>query len=83
MGAPHYQYSPWSSLETNADTIHNSIAIRVIVGALTNKNQNLRKYLEDLKSPAGFVDTSCGHDFGCLLDAVGRDTFAFIATYTR
>ena len=73
------QYSPWSWTETNAPTLRARGPIRMVVGALQPGNRSFRDHLLGLQIPVDYVETSCGHEIGCLLNAQGLASAAFIA----
>jgi len=75
------QYSPWHWSSVNAPTLADGPPIRMVVGSLSGGNQNFRNHLQTLGVPFDYVQTTCGHDVGCLLTAEGLASAAFIAQH--
>ena len=73
------QYSPWQFAGLNATALRDSVKLRMVVGALTNYNRTFRDHLTALNIPFEYLETACAHNFGCLLDAEGVNSAAFIA----
>ncbi len=73
------QYSPWHWTTLNATVLHDGSGVRMVVGALVPGNRNFRDHLLALDIPVGYVETACGHVLGCLLDAEGLNSAAYIA----
>jgi enterochelin esterase-like enzyme len=75
------QYSPWHWSTQNAAVLQQGPPIRMVVGSLVGGNQNFRNHLQGLNIPVDYVLTGCGHDIGCLMDAQGLASAAFIASH--
>jgi acetyl esterase/lipase len=76
------KYSPWYNAKTKADSIRSKVAFRMVVGALREFNENFRQHLKNLNIGVDYVQTSCGHNLGCLIEKAGLESFAFIAKHT-
>ncbi|MCI0676048.1 MAG: esterase family protein [Phycisphaerales bacterium] len=75
------QFSPWYWSSASAKILQEGPPIRMVVGALVGGNQNFRNHLLALGIPVEYVPTSCGHELGCLLEAQGLESAAFIAAH--
>ncbi len=75
------QYSPWYNAKAKADSVRNKVAFRMVVGALGEFNENFRQHLENLNIGVDYVQTSCGHNLGCLIEKAGLESFALIARH--
>ena len=75
------QFSPWHWTTVNARVLDDGPPIRMVVGALAAGNQNFRNHLQTLGIPVNYVPTTCGHELGCLLNAQGMASAAFIASH--
>jgi enterochelin esterase-like enzyme len=73
------QFSPWVWADTNAVRLSETDSIRMVVGALAGGNRTFREYLLARKIPVDFIETTCGHDLGCLFEEEGLASAAFIA----
>jgi acetyl esterase/lipase len=76
------KYSPWYNAKAKADSIRDKVAFRMVVGSLREFNENYRQHLESLNIDVDYVQTSCGHNLGCLIEKAGLESFAFIAKHT-
>jgi S-formylglutathione hydrolase FrmB len=75
------QFSPWYWTSANAAVLADGPPIRMVVGALVGGNQNFRDHLLGLDIPVNYVTTGCAHDLGCLFNAQGLASAAFIAKH--
>jgi enterochelin esterase-like enzyme len=72
-------FSPWRFTTENADILDGQRPIRMVVGSLVPGNQAFRNHLQARGIPVDYVETTCGHEIGCLLSAQGLQSAAFIA----
>ncbi|NIP22567.1 MAG: alpha/beta hydrolase fold domain-containing protein [Phycisphaerae bacterium] len=76
------KYSPWYNAKAKAESIRDKVAFRMVVGSLREFNENYRRHLENLNIGVDYVQTSCGHNLGCLIEKAGLESFAFKAKHT-
>jgi S-formylglutathione hydrolase FrmB len=72
-------YSPWHWTGANVPALAAANPIRMVVGSLVGGNRTFRDHLLSLTIPVDYVETGCGHDIGCLFNAQGLASAAFIA----
>ena len=72
-------YSPWQQMEEHAAEVRAGVAVRQVTGSLLAGNRAFRNHLVSLEIPLDYVETGCGHVLGCLFDAQGMPSAAFIA----
>jgi len=73
------QYSPFYWMEANAELLREGNAVRMLVGALVERNESFRDYLVGLELPVEYVPTICEHNIACLMAEQGVASAAFIA----
>jgi enterochelin esterase-like enzyme len=74
------QFSPWYWSAANAPLLRGGSPVRMVVGPLFPVNRSFRDYLLGLNISVNYVETTCGHDLACLLNAQGAASAAFIAS---
>jgi hypothetical protein len=74
-------YSPWHWSTTNAALLQGMARVRMVVGPLFTGNRNFRDHLLSLGIGVSYIETACGHDLCCLLNAQGANSAAFIASH--
>jgi Putative esterase/Secretion system C-terminal sorting domain len=72
-------FSPWQQMEEHAAEVRVGVAVRQVAGSLLAGNRAFRDHLLSLDIPLPYVETGCGHVLGCLFDAQGMQSAAFIA----
>ena len=72
-------FSPWQQMEEHAAEVREGVALRQVSGALLAGNRAFRDHIVSLDIPLDYVETACGHVLGCLFDAQGMQSAAFIA----
>jgi enterochelin esterase-like enzyme len=75
------QFSPWYWTVENETILQDGPPIRMVVGALVDRNRNFRDHLTGLGIPVNYIETACGHDLACLLNVQGVASAAFIAAH--
>jgi enterochelin esterase-like enzyme len=75
------QFSPWHWSTEHAKVLQDGPPIRMVVGALVGGNQNFHNHLQSLGILVDYVLTGCEHQIGCLFDAAGLESAAFIAAH--
>ena len=73
------QFSPWAFVAGNDSVLKSTITVRMAVGAIKNENRAFRDTLMAHKIAVEYVETTCDHNLGCLTDAQGVNSVAFIA----
>jgi len=76
----HNNFSPWNNLRKNAVELKTKISVRQTVGLLKPYNTSFRDSLSKYSIVHEYVETTCAHDLGCLLDQGGQDNWKFIAS---
>lgn len=77
------QYSAWYWTGASAATLRQHPPIRMVVGQLVGGTRQFRDHLTNLQWPADYIETTCGHDIGCLMTAQGQQSAAFIASHIQ
>ncbi len=77
------QYSAWYWTVTSNATLRQRPPIRMVVGQLVGGNRQFRDHLTNIQWPADYVETTCGHEIGCLMTAQGQQSAAFIASHIQ
>lgn len=73
------QYSPWANATKNAAALRAGSALRLIPGTQYQAfDASFRDHLAKLTVPLDYVETTCPHDYGCLLANQGAKSWAFI-----
>jgi hypothetical protein len=73
------QYSPWANATKNAATLRASSALRLVPGTQYQAfDASFRDHLAKLPVPLDYVETTCPHDYGCLLTGQGAKSWTFI-----
>ena len=72
-------YSPWYWLSRNAAQVRSSVPFRDSVGALLSENRSWREALLGQGITPDYTETGCAHALGCLLEAQGANSWAFIS----
>jgi hypothetical protein len=75
------EYSPWWWTDARAEELRDGPPIRMVSGLLGSANRSFRDHLLARGIPVEYVQTSCGHDLGCLLEEEGLASAAFIAAH--
>ncbi len=76
-------YSPWPYLAPNARFLRENAAIRVIVGSIKEGNAALRDQLNRYQIHHDYIETSCPHNWTCMLGEEGFWSAVFIDRCTR
>ena len=79
--ALYNQCSAWYWTTRHTTALRSGPPIRMVVGSLVPGNQAFRDHLLGLQVPVDYVETTCGHELGCLLTAQGQASAAFIASH--
>ena len=70
-------HAPWHYYRANAANLSDSICLRMNVGALTEYNQEFRDSLLSWGMAFDYLETTCPHALGCLLNQDGLAAIAF------
>lgn len=73
------EYSPWHHLALNRNALADSMPFRVVVCDLVQYNRPLRDTLAAYGIEYEYIETGCGHNLDCAIDATGMDDVRFIA----
>lgn len=73
------QFAPWTFWDQNQDFLRDHMPLRIVVAQLQASNQAFRAFLLSLPITPQYVQTSCGHELGCILNAQGQPSIAFVA----
>jgi len=76
-------YSPWPYLAPNALFLQENAAIRIIVGSIKEGNAALRDVLNYWRIDHDYIETSCPHNWPCMLTEEGFWSAVFIDRCTR
>jgi enterochelin esterase-like enzyme len=79
--AIYNQYSAWFWTVEHAPLLRAKPPLRMVVGSLVGGNRQFRDHLVATTIPLDYVETTCGHEVGCLLTAQGQQSAAFIASH--
>jgi S-formylglutathione hydrolase FrmB len=73
------QYSPWANATKNAAALRAGSSLRLVPGTQYQAfDASFRDHLAKLPVPLDYVETTCPHDYGCLLTSQGAKSWAFI-----
>jgi S-formylglutathione hydrolase FrmB len=73
------QISPWANATRNASLLAESVALRGVPGNQYRAfNQDFRDHVATLDVPYDYVETSCDHNYACLIDSEGANSWAMI-----
>ena len=73
------KYSPWANTTANVATLRASSKLRLVPGnQYRNFDAAFRDHLTGLAIPLSYVETTCAHDYGCLLTNQGAQSWTFI-----
>ncbi len=62
------EYSPARWINENAKLLRNEVAVKLVVGELTDLNRELLRQLEAENIPVEYVETDCQHNLFCMMD---------------
>lgn len=72
-------FSPWANATKNAAALRTGSALRLVPGAQYQAfDASFRDHLAKLPVPLDYIETTCPHDYGCLLTAQGPASWTFI-----
>ncbi len=71
-------YSPWYQSTLNADYMRHRVIIRSVVGNILGANRDFRDHLANLNILLDYHETGCPHDYYCMLNSLGQESYAFI-----
>jgi endo-1,4-beta-xylanase len=72
-------YSPWVNATKNAAALRASAGLRLVPGTTYQMfDAAFRDHLVGLQIPLDYVETTCPHDYGCLLTNQGAQSWTFI-----
>ncbi len=69
-------FSPWT-MPVNQSQY--PFRLKSNIGMVSDYNEKLKYHLDAQGIDHDYIQTDCGHDMGCLLEVVGKETFEFIA----
>jgi S-formylglutathione hydrolase FrmB len=73
------KYSPWANATNNAVVLRATSALRLVPGVTYRDfDAAFRDHLVGLTIPLDYVETTCPHDYGCVLTAQGAQSWTFI-----
>jgi enterochelin esterase-like enzyme len=72
-------HSPWYWVTENAAALEGSVPFRQVAGTEKQSNRNFRTHLQSNGITPEYVETTCGHQITCVLDAGGADSWSFLA----
>lgn len=73
------QISPWANAARNASLIVESTRLRGVPGNQYRAfNQVFRDHMATLAIPYDYVETTCDHNYACLIDSEGAGSWAII-----
>ncbi|MCB0643438.1 MAG: T9SS type A sorting domain-containing protein [Phaeodactylibacter sp.] len=70
-------YAPWKFFREKAADLADSVCFRMVVAGLTDYNYKLRDSLLQWNVDFDYLETSCPHNLGCVLNEVGISSAAF------
>jgi endo-1,4-beta-xylanase len=78
-------YSPWANATKNAAALRAAAGLRLVPGATYQMfDAAFRDHLVGLAIPLDYLETTCPHDYGCLLTTQGPASWVFIqSAFTR
>jgi endo-1,4-beta-xylanase len=72
-------YSPWANATKNAALLRASGALRLVPGTTYQMfDASFRDHLAGLQIPLDYVETTCPHDYGCVIMNQGAASWTFI-----
>ena len=75
------EYSPWANMAKNYDIIHEQVAIRSVIGSLSEYNKKFHQWLLEVDVMQEYVETGLGHDLGAILEKEWENDYYFIAEH--